>query len=73
MTLTDHLIILDIRWDSITDYNSKVISKEYLYNVKQEDLDRKVWRINNEGIRRTSRSRTYSCMLLLKSYIIGEK
>jgi uncharacterized damage-inducible protein DinB len=57
MTLTDHLIILDIRWDSITDYNSKVISKvdEYLYNIKQEDLDRKVWRINNEGIRRTSK------------------
>jgi uncharacterized damage-inducible protein DinB len=44
-------------WDSITDYNSKVILKvdEYLYNVKQEDLDRKVWRINNEGIRRTSK------------------
>jgi hypothetical protein len=60
MTLTDHLIILDIRWDSITDYNSKVISKEYLYNIKQEDLDRKVWRINNEGIRRTSKVKDIS-------------
>src|SRR6187431_1238581 len=42
-------------WDSMTD--SKVISKvdEYLYNIKQEDLDRKVWRINNDGIKRTSK------------------
>ena len=44
-------------WDSITDYNSKVISKvdEYLSNIKQEDLDRKVWRINNDRVRRTSK------------------
>ena len=44
-------------WDSITDYNSKVISKvdEYLSNIKQEDLDRKVWRINNDCVRRTSK------------------
>jgi len=34
-------------------YNSKVDG--YLYNIKQEDLDRKVWRINNDGIRRTSK------------------
>jgi hypothetical protein len=37
----------------MTHYNSKVISKvdEYLYNIKQEELDRKVWRIYNDGIR----------------------
>ena len=31
-------------WKSITDYNSKVISKvdEYLTYIKQKDLDRKV-------------------------------
>ena len=41
----------------MTDYNSKVISKvdEYLYNIKQEDLDRKVWKINNDDKRRTSK------------------
>ncbi|CAN5122731.1 hypothetical protein BH18THE2_BH18THE2_43320 [soil metagenome] len=46
-------------WDSITDYISKVISKvdEYLSSMKQEDLDRKVWRINNDGVRRTSKVR----------------
>ena len=33
----------------------KVIPKvdEYLSYIKQEDLDRKVWRINYDGIRRT--------------------
>jgi hypothetical protein len=41
----------------MTDYNSKVISKvdEDLYNINQEDLDRKVWKINNDGIRITSK------------------
>ena len=44
-------------WNSIIEYNSRIISKvdEYLSNIKLEDLDRKVWRINNDGIRRTSR------------------
>ena len=28
---------------------------EYLSNIKQEDLDRIVWRINNDGIRRISK------------------
>jgi uncharacterized damage-inducible protein DinB len=43
--------------NSMTDYNSKVISKvdEDLYNINQEDLDRKVWKINNDGIRITSK------------------
>ena len=61
-------------WDSMKDYDSKVISKvdEYLYNIKQEDLDRKVWRINNDGIRRTSKVKD-TCMLLLKRYITEEK
>ena len=44
-------------WNSIIEYNSRIISKvdEYLSNIKLEDLDRKVWRINNDGIKRTSR------------------
>jgi uncharacterized damage-inducible protein DinB len=44
-------------WNSIIEYNSRIISKvdEYLSNIKLEDLDRKVWRINNDGIRRMSR------------------
>ena len=44
-------------WNSIIEYNSRIISKvdEYLSNIKLEDLDRKVWRINKDGIRRTSR------------------
>ena len=44
-------------WNSIIEYNSRTISKvdEYLSNIKLEDLDRKVWRINNDGIKRTSR------------------
>ena len=44
-------------WNSIIEYNSRIVSKvdEYLSNIKLEDLDRKVWRTNNDGIRRTSR------------------
>jgi uncharacterized damage-inducible protein DinB len=44
-------------WNSIVEYNSRIVSKvdEYLSNLKLEDLDRKVWRTNNDGIRRTSR------------------
>jgi uncharacterized damage-inducible protein DinB len=44
-------------WYSIEEYNSKVTSKvdKYLSSIKQEDLDRKVYRVNNDGIRRTSR------------------
>ena len=44
-------------WESIEVYNSKVISKvdKYLSNMKQEDLDKGVYRVNNDGIRRTSR------------------
>lgn len=44
-------------WNSIIEYNSRIVSKvdEYLSNIKLEDLDRKVWRINNDGIKRTSR------------------
>lgn len=44
-------------WNSIIEYNSRTVSKvdEYLSNIKLEDLDRKVWRINNDGIKRTSR------------------
>jgi uncharacterized damage-inducible protein DinB len=44
-------------WNSIIEYNSRIISKvdEYLSNIKLEELDRKVWRINKDGIRRTSR------------------
>ena len=48
----------------MTDYNSKVISKvdEDLYNINQEDLDRKVWKINNDGdgIRR-GQGHTHAC------------
>ena len=42
---------------SIEEYNSKVTSKvdRYLSSIKQEDLDRKVYRVNNDGIRRISR------------------
>ena len=41
----------------IEEYNSKVTSKVdiYLSSIKQEDLDRKVYRVNNDGIRRISR------------------
>jgi uncharacterized damage-inducible protein DinB len=44
-------------WNSIIEYNSRIVSKvdEYLSNIKLEDLDRKVWRINNDCIKRTSR------------------
>ena len=44
-------------WNSIIEYNSRIISKvdEYLSNIKLKDLDMKVWRTNNDGIRRTSR------------------
>ena len=44
-------------WNSIIEYNSRIVSKvdEYLSNIKLEDLDRKVWRTNNDGIKRTSR------------------
>ena len=44
-------------WNSIIEYNSRTVSKvdEYLSNIKLEDLDMKVWRINNDGIKRTSR------------------
>jgi len=44
-------------WNSIAVYNSKVTSKvdEYLSNINQEDLDRIVWRTNNDGIRRRSK------------------
>ncbi|MCD6038206.1 MAG: hypothetical protein K0S67_2095, partial [Nitrososphaeraceae archaeon] len=44
-------------WNSIIEYNSRTVSKvdEYLSNIKLEDLDRKVWRINIDGIKRTSR------------------
>jgi uncharacterized damage-inducible protein DinB len=28
---------------------------EYLFNIKKEDLDGEVWRINNDGIRRKSK------------------
>ena len=44
-------------WNSIIEYNSRTVSKvdEYLSNIKLEDLDSKVWRINNDGIKRTSR------------------
>jgi uncharacterized damage-inducible protein DinB len=44
-------------WNSIVEYNSRIVSKvdKYLSNIKLEDLDMKVWRTNNDGIRRTSR------------------
>ena len=44
-------------WNSIIEYNLRIVSKvdEYLSNIILEDLDRKVWRTNNDGIRRTSR------------------
>jgi uncharacterized damage-inducible protein DinB len=44
-------------WESIEVYNSKVKSKvdKYLFNMKQEDLDKRVHRVNNDGVRRTSR------------------
>jgi uncharacterized damage-inducible protein DinB len=44
-------------WESIEIYNSKVISKvdKYLFNLKHEDLDKRVHRVNNDGVRRTSR------------------
>ena len=44
-------------WESIEVYNSKVISKvdKYLFNMKQEDLDKRVRRVNNDGVLRTSR------------------
>jgi uncharacterized damage-inducible protein DinB len=43
-------------WESIEEYNSKVTSKvdKYLFNIEQEDLDKKVQRVNNDGVRRTS-------------------
>ena len=44
-------------WESIEEYNSKVTSKvdKYLFNIEQEDLDKKVHRVNNDGgVRRTS-------------------
>jgi uncharacterized damage-inducible protein DinB len=28
---------------------------KYLFNIKQEDLDKKVQRVNNDGVQRTSR------------------
>jgi uncharacterized damage-inducible protein DinB len=44
-------------WNSIAVYNSKVTSKvdEYLSSIVKEDLDRIVWRTNNDGIRRRSK------------------
>jgi uncharacterized damage-inducible protein DinB len=43
-------------WESIEEYNPKVTSKvdKYLFNIEQEDLDKKVQRVNNDGVRRTS-------------------
>jgi uncharacterized damage-inducible protein DinB len=44
-------------WYSIEEYNSKITSKvdKYLSSIRQEDLDRKVYRANNDDIRRISR------------------
>lgn len=43
-------------WESIEEYNPKVTPKvdKYLFNIEQEDLDKKVQRVNNDGVRRTS-------------------
>ena len=44
-------------WNSIIEYNLRIVTKvdEYLSNIKLSDLDKKVWRINNDGIRRMSK------------------
>ena len=44
-------------WNSIIEYNSRIVSKvdEYLSNIKMSDLDKKVCRTNNDGIRRMSK------------------
>ena len=44
-------------WYSIEEYNSKITSKvdKYLSSIRQEDLDIKVYRANNDDIRRISR------------------
>ena len=61
----------------MTDYNSKVISKvdEDLYNIKQEDLDRKVWKINNDGdgIRITSKVKDILMHVIIEQIHLEEK
>ena len=61
-------------WYSIEEYNSKVTSKvdKFLSSLKQDDLDRKVYRVNNDGIQRNSRIKDVF-MLLLKNFIIEER
>lgn len=40
-------------WEAIIDYNDKVVAQvnEYLSELAEPELGRKVWRVNNDGIR----------------------
>ena len=42
-------------WESIIEYNSRAVAKvdQYLSDLEEPELGRKVWRVNNDGVRRT--------------------
>ena len=43
-------------WNALIDFNQEVTSKtkKYLSNIQKEDLLKPVFRVNNDGVRRTS-------------------
>src|SRR5438132_434960 len=43
-------------WNALIDYNQEVTSKtkKYLFDIQKEDLLKPVFRVNNDGKRRTS-------------------
>ena len=43
-------------WNALIDYNQEVTSKtkKYLSDIQQEDLLKRVFRVNNDGVRRAS-------------------
>jgi uncharacterized damage-inducible protein DinB len=45
-----------LQQDQTADYNQEVTlkTKKYLFNTRKEDLLKPVFRVNNDGIRRTS-------------------
>ena len=62
-------------WESIEEYNSKVMPKvdKYLFNIKQEDLDKKVQRVNNDGVQRTSRVKDVLIHIITEELTTEEK
>jgi hypothetical protein len=50
-------------WEKIVDYNNKVVSKvsNYFVNLNDKDLVKTVYRINNDGIRKSIARDVLSC------------